>query len=269
MIELMEIPDSILEVLGEVRRLTMPAQGCTSRLAVLETERGLFVLKHTAEPLFMPWLAREAQVLHWLAQTAPLAAALPVPHPRAFVEDAAGVWLLMDYLPGESLTEVLRRLPAGTRAPLLHRFGATLAAIHATPPPPGMPLQSAAAWLEGALETGALHLREFPDTYDDPELPALLARLRRERPAPVPATLIHGDFTTDNVLIAEGRITGIIDWAGGAVGDPRYDVALAFDADAEEIALTADERAAFYAGYGRAPLTEFEQQYFLDLYELF
>lgn len=264
MIDVMELPDSIVEVLGAVRRLTLPNQGYTSQLAVLETERGMFVLKHTAEPLFMPWLAREAQVLRWLAQTA-----LPTPRPYAFVEHPSGAWLLMEYLPGESLTEVLRRMAPGSRAPLLYRFGATLARIHATPPPPGMPVQSAAAWLEGALETGAMHLREFPDTYDDPELPALLARLRRERPAPVPATLIHGDFTTDNVLIAEGRITGIIDWAGGAVGDPRYDVALAFDAEAEEIALTAEERAAFYAGYGRAPLTEFEQRYFLDLYEFF
>ncbi len=60
------------------------------------------MLKHSAEPLFARWLARERQVFHWLAQTA-----LPVPHPHAFVEDAEGVWLLMDYLPGEPLTEAL------------------------------------------------------------------------------------------------------------------------------------------------------------------
>lgn len=263
-LHLSEIPVAIREWLGEITNLVAPAQGCTSHLAVIEAERGMFVLKQSADPLFARWLAREQQVLHWLAQTA-----LPVPHPRLFVEDGGGMWLLMDYLPGESLTEALSHADAGTRASLMLNFGAVLATIHATPPPPGMPLQTAAEWLDAALETGAMHLREFRNLYDDPELPDLLARLRRERPATVPATLIHGDFTTDNVLVAEGRITGVIDWAGGAVGDPRYDLALAFDADEEEIALTAEEMAAFFAGYGDAPLSESERQYFLDLYELY
>lgn len=40
-------------------------------------------------------------------------------------------------------------------------------------------------------------------------------------------TLIHGDFTIDNVLVNNGKITGVIDWSGGAYGDPRYDVSLA------------------------------------------
>lgn len=263
-LHLAEIPVTIREWLGETTRLIAPTQGCTSRLAVVEAERGKFVLKQSAEPLFVRWLLLERQVLHWLAQTP-----LPVPHPRLFVEDATGAWLLMDYLPGKSLTETLLQAPAGTRAPLMFGFGATLASIHATPPPPGIPVQTAAEWLDAALETGAMHLRDFRALYADPQLPDLLARLRRERPVPVPAALIHGDFTTDNVLVVEGRITGIIDWSGGAVGDPRYDLALAFDVDQDEVALTAEETAAFYAGYGRVPLSKLEQQYFLDLYELY
>lgn len=259
-----EIPVSIREWLGEITSLSTPVQGCTSHLEVIEAERGIFVLKQSAEPLFARWLAQEWQVLQWLAQTV-----LPVPHPRVFVEDAGAVWLLMDFLPGEPLTEVLSRTSVGTRAPLMFSFGAALASIHATPSPPGMPVQTATEWLDAALKTGAMHLRDFHALYADPELPELLARLRRERPAPALATLIHGDFTTDNVLVIEGRITGIIDWSGGAVGDPRYDLALAFDADQEEVALTAEERVAFYAGYGRDPLSKWEQQYFLDLYELY
>lgn len=53
------------------------------------------------------------------------------------------------------------------------------------------------------------------------------------------------------------------------MGDPRYDLVLAFDLDQEEVALTAEERAAFYAGYGRDPLSKWEQQHFPDLYELY
>ncbi|MDX9954504.1 MAG: phosphotransferase [Anaerolineae bacterium] len=263
-LHLAEIPITIREWLGEITRLIAPTQGCTSHLEVIEAERGIFVLKQSEEPLFARWLAQEWQVLQWLAQTA-----LPVPHPRVFVEDAGAVWLLMDFLPGEPLTEVLLRTSVGTRAPLMFSFGATLASIHATPSPPGMLVQTATEWLDTALETGAMHLRDFRALYADPQLPDLLARLRRERPVPVPAALIHGDFTTDNVLVVEGRITGIIDWSGGAVGDPRYDLALAFDVDQDEVALAAEETVAFYAGYGRVPLSKLEQQYFLDLYELY
>ena len=34
-------------------------------------------------------------------------------------------------------------------------------------------------------------------------------------------------MTIDNVLVHNGEVTGIIDWSGGAFGDPRYDVSLA------------------------------------------
>lgn len=37
--------------------------------------------------------------------------------------------------------------------------------------------------------------------------------------------LIHGDFGFDNVLVADGRITGVIDWLNARFGDGLYDVA--------------------------------------------
>lgn len=37
--------------------------------------------------------------------------------------------------------------------------------------------------------------------------------------------LVHGDFGSNNVLTAENRITGVIDWSEAMVGDPRYDIA--------------------------------------------
>ena len=37
--------------------------------------------------------------------------------------------------------------------------------------------------------------------------------------------LVHGDFGSNNVLTAEDRITGVIDWSEAMVGDPRYDIA--------------------------------------------
>jgi hygromycin-B 4-O-kinase len=40
--------------------------------------------------------------------------------------------------------------------------------------------------------------------------------------------LVHGDFGSNNVLAAEGRISGVLDWSEALIGDPLYDVANIF-----------------------------------------
>jgi hygromycin-B 4-O-kinase len=40
--------------------------------------------------------------------------------------------------------------------------------------------------------------------------------------------LVHGDFGSNNVLINDNRITGIIDWSEAMFGDPLYDLANVF-----------------------------------------
>lgn len=37
--------------------------------------------------------------------------------------------------------------------------------------------------------------------------------------------LVHGDFGSNNVLVDNARITGVIDWSEAMVGDPLYDLA--------------------------------------------
>jgi aminoglycoside phosphotransferase (APT) family kinase protein len=54
----------------------------------------------------------------------------------------------------------------------------------------------------------------------------LLKKLKENKPKEIKQTLIHGDFTIDNVLVHKRKIVGIIDWNQGAFGDPRYDVSL-------------------------------------------
>jgi aminoglycoside phosphotransferase (APT) family kinase protein len=81
--------------------------------------------------------------------------------------------------------------------------------------------------------------------------------------------LIHGDFTVDNVLIAKGRVTGVIDWAGGGPGDPRYDLALAIRPRETGLFQEPPDRHAFFEGYGMAGLSAAEYDYFVKLYEFF
>lgn len=42
---------------------------------------------------------------------------------------------------------------------------------------------------------------------------------------PEPRGLVHGDFGSNNVLVTDGVITGLIDWSEAMIGDPRYDLA--------------------------------------------
>lgn len=46
---------------------------------------------------------------------------------------------------------------------------------------------------------------------------------------PEASAIVHWDFTPDNVLVHDGRVTGVIDWEGLRAGDPCFDlVTLAF-----------------------------------------
>ena len=62
------------------------------------------------------------------------------------------------------------------------------------------------------------------------ELPAVdevARRLAAELPAPVPETVVHGDFRLGNMIVASDdptRIVAALDWEMGAIGDPRADV---------------------------------------------
>jgi aminoglycoside phosphotransferase (APT) family kinase protein len=89
---------------------------------------------------------------------------------------------------------------------------------------------------------------------------ALVAGLDRTEMTP---SLTHGDFWTGNTVWENGRITGIVDWPGASVADPRRDVA---DCRAELVmshgAAAADE---FLAAYEAASGRRLDIAYF-DLY---
>jgi aminoglycoside phosphotransferase (APT) family kinase protein len=54
-----------------------------------------------------------------------------------------------------------------------------------------------------------------------------------------PPVWIHGDLDARNLLVADGRLSAVIDWGCLGVGDPAYDVMVAWKM------LTAETRATF------------------------
>ncbi len=142
------------------------------------------------------------------------------------------------------------------------QFGAALADIHATPCPLELKEQ-VGPWLNRMLDQAEINLKNGMSDGSE----SLLSNLQPHKPIFETEKLIHGDFTIDNVLIHEGNVTGIIDWGGGALGDARYDLALAIRP--KPPIVTKADAEAFYRGYGKRKLTDEEFRYFVDLYEFF
>lgn len=257
------LPEPFQARIGPVEWTEQPPQGATSQVLLLGGPHGAFAVKRATQPPFDAWLRREHAVLCALESSG-----LPVPRALAYVERAGGAgrehWLLMSRLPGQPLSALLAGpLAPEQRAALLHGFGALLAQVHRQPAPAAL-APPGGDWLAHALEQAADNLRRYPCDGS----PELLERLRARPPAPTTPALIHGDYTLDNVLAADGQISGLIDWFGGALGDPRYDLALATQ-PCDEAFQQPEDLEAFYAGYGGPRLAPEDADYFVGLYEFF
>jgi aminoglycoside phosphotransferase (APT) family kinase protein len=135
-------------------------------------------------------------------------------------EGALGrAYLLLERLDGETIPRRLLRddAYAAARPGLAHRLGEVLARIHRIDPDslPGLPQVDALG-----------QLTELYDGFAEPR-PALeigLRWLREHQPAPVADTLVHGDFRTGNLMVAEDGLRGVLDWELTHRGDPRQDL---------------------------------------------
>ncbi len=256
------LPQSIASALGISERasLSRAPQGMTSQVVFVDDGTARLVLKRCRDARYVDWLRREHDVLLALAATS-----LPIPRVHAYHENvgndgAVDAGLLMSRVPGDSLWDVLLQAPPARRSGLFGKLGEALSQLHATPVPEV--LCNKTAWIDRALAQARVNLAWCDGSSE------LLAELEATHPAFVPEVLIHGDAALDNVLVdAEGSMQ-FIDWAGGGLGDPRYDIALAL-ATEPELRLGASDRDAFYAGYGRPPLDEATLDWFVRLYEFF
>ncbi len=166
-------------------------------------------------------IEREARVL------AALAGRLPLAIPSVDVITlASGIIAAHAKLPGAPLLG-LDGLSVAERQRLADTLAGFLNMLHA------LPLDTV-----GVPDEADDPLAEWRELFTDvdarvlPLLPAKIATAVRHRferflvsGKPLPRTVIHGDFGTGNILVDDGRISGVIDFAGCAIGDPAYDLA--------------------------------------------
>ncbi|KRF34645.1 phosphotransferase family protein [Nocardioides sp. Soil805] len=200
------------EVIGPVTAVRELSGGWTSTMLALTVEGGDEVVLRlmTREP----WrthgtglTTRESDVQAMLAST-------PVPAPRTVALDAEGRHCgvpahLMTLLPGCTDVDRFDEVLVGELADLL-------ATIHDVEPTIDVRAYQSWAW-EAKFRV--------PPWARDPDLWLAAFELLRAAPPEFEPRFLHRDFQPRNVLLSEGRVTGVVDWVETSIGPAWLDVA--------------------------------------------
>lgn len=168
-------------------------------------------------------LDRETKVLAALGGRVPL----PIPSVIVMTLASGNVVAMHTKLPGTALLD-LAGMSHAARQQLADRLAGFLLALHDLP----VDVLGGADEPDDPLSEWSGLLAEV-DAKVLPLLPigtAMTVRARFERfltgnGKPHPRVIIHGDFGTGNILVDNGEVSGIIDFAGCGIGDPAYDLA--------------------------------------------
>lgn len=220
-----------------------------------------YVVRLNTNDLFRHAHDHEARVVDLLAGS-------EVPHARhiAHGDGPDGSWYVSERLPGRTLHETWPTSDASTRQALIESLGAALRALHQVPVPDDL----LPPWLADALAGN-----QWP-AFHPPIVGAALQQVEAARLLPghdrclltevtdwiqerlvlfaddEPA-LVHGDVHGSNVMVEQGRVTGLIDFAEAVTqpSDVELDTILRWCARAREFPPTPDEQ-----GLDESTLTE-------------
>ncbi|WP_246938976.1 phosphotransferase family protein [Bacillus pinisoli] len=257
-----EIPISIKDCLNNIFSISFPRQGYTSDVGLIKSEQGSFALKRTKGKLFCSMLKTEVSILNCLIKETEL----PVPKVKGFLEkdDEMESWALIEFVEGDTLrTALFNETCKVKRQEIIFNFGKILSQIHSTPCPNELIKEQ--PWIDQILYKAENNLKN----YKVDGTKELLKKIKTNKPKVYKHTLIHGDFTIDNVMVSNGVITGVIDWSSGAYGDPRSDISLAIRPKPNAFENEIDKQI-FFEGYGDKIIDNNEYEYFANgLYEFF
>lgn len=243
---------------GKLTALKGIAEGVENSNFLVETDRSRFILtlyENRVDPADLPYFHDMLAHLHGKGCRVP-----------RFIEDREGCWLhdiagrkgcLIEFLSGVSVSE-----PGASDAA---EVGRALGEMHDA-------LADFAGQRPNPLGQSAW--RPLSERCDDLAtealLPGLGERIAKECdyldanwPGELPRSAIHADLFPDNVLILDGRVTGLIDFYFACTDTRAYDLAVthsawSFDASNHYCADVGD---ALVNGYrGRMPLTKAENE---------
>ncbi|MGM0851196.1 MAG: aminoglycoside phosphotransferase family protein [Bacillota bacterium] len=252
-----ELQIDLVEIVGSIKSIRLlEEQGCTSEVRQLVTDEGSYLLKSSFKEKYREWVRDEANKLQVLYHHN-----MPVPTFLGLIDNEDATHLIMSFERGITLTTALRYASSQSeRNSLIQSFGEFLHHFHE-----GEPIKSLIPkgdWLQEQLTQGK---RYVVNGQTDATM-ELLEKLVLKKPEVVKQTMIHGDCTTDNVMVVDGKAKLFIDVGGVSVGDPRYDESLAI----RKFIDKPEDMNSFYEGYARYKVSKEEYQYFEEgLYKFF
>lgn len=252
------LEEKVKEIVGDIISVNMLAeQGCTSEVSQIITKNGSYLIKSSFNKKYREWLKQEAVVLEKINELN----LIQVPKYYGFIEEIDSSHLIMSFENGITLTSALKNAKNNVeKISLIRSFGQLLCQLHKTQIPTSF--DSSTNWLDEQLSKAKYYV-ESGQTKSSSQL---LETLKSNKPLSVKQTFIHGDCTTDNVLVVDGEVRVFIDVSGMTVGDPRYDESLAI----RNFVNNDVFKEAFYEGYKRYKVTKDEFKYFDEgLYEFF
>lgn len=176
---------------------------------------------------------------------------LPVPAVRHFELSPGDAWLLMTAIPGRTAFQLLEDEPAHRRETVI-AIVAYLRALHALPAAEcpfnaAHPLRLADA--RRRMAAGVVDTSDFGEEHHGWTAERLWDHMTVMLPIAPDPVVTHGDFSLDNILIQDGRVTGCIDLGRAGVADRYHDLAILWDCLGE---FDESLRAVMFDVYGIA-----------------
>ena len=206
----------------------------------------------TAEMVRLRWLGQ-----HW-----------PTPEVRGFVSVGDEAWLLMSAIPGLTAQQELEARPEG-RVAVATSLAQHLRGLHALsvdlcPFNAQHPLRLLQA--RERIDAGQVDQSDFDDERAGLTPEQVFAQLADLLPMDSDLVVTHGDYSLDNILLHEGRVTGVIDVGRVGIADHYQDLAILWNGLGE---LGEDLQALFLRAYGIIEPDQRKLQFHLALDEPF
>lgn len=184
-------------------------------------------------------LASEAEKMRWLS------AWVPVPQVLEFCQQDGSEYMLMSEVAGRSGAE---DWPSEERARVVVAIAEALKRLHSIPVeqcPFDQRLETKIAQARRRTELGLVNLEDFDERWQGKSAEELLEVLLETRPADEDWVVCHGDYCLPNVLLEQGKLSGLVDLGRAGIADRYQDLALMTRS------LTSDLNPQFGEGWDR------------------
>jgi aminoglycoside 3'-phosphotransferase-1 len=169
-----------------------------------------------------------AAVVDEMVRLAWLAERLVVPSLCGFVGLPGEAWLLSTAIPGRTAFQWLQDVP-DDRPAVVRLLATHLRALHDLPVdlcPFDSSLAHRMALARARLDAGTVDAEDFGDAHRGWTPQQVWDEMTAALPLREDRVVTHGDYSLDNILIDDGRVTGCIDVGRLGVGDRYQDLAI-------------------------------------------